>query len=458
MARVSIFLIAVVLIAGMVGCDVNRESYTLTITSTSGGSVVEPGEGIFTYYAGTEVDLVVEAEEGYGLTWTGDVDSIASIHSISTNITMYDNYSITATFVEIQGIHDWYDLDAIRDNLSGHYALMNDFDSTTPGYKELVSLTADEGKAWQPIGSTTKPFTGHFDGQEYEICNLFINRPEEDNVGLFGSIDEGGFVGNIGVMNASVLGHDNAGTLVGDNYGIVMNCYASGNISSTRWNVGGLVGSNHVGTVVDSYFNGSVIGKSTVGGLVGFNGETVGNCHSSANVTGTMVGGLVGLNWYYATLSNSYSTGNVTGDESVYGLGEYVGGLVATNHGDITSSYSTSTVTGDRYIGGLVAVNGADLSNSYSTGHVTGDISVGGLVGLNGDDCTVSNSFWDTETSGQATSDGGTGKTTAEMQDITTLSGAGWDIIGVGDPSARNPAYIWNIVNGLTYPFLSWQS
>jgi hypothetical protein len=69
----------------------------------------------------------------------------------------------------------------------------------------------------------------------------------------------------------------------------------------------------------------------------------------------------------------------------------------------------------------------------------------------------VSNSFWDTETSGQATSDGGTGKTTTEMQNIATFSGATWDIIAVANPDTRNPSYIWNIVNAVTYPFLSWQ-
>jgi hypothetical protein len=63
-------------------------------------------------------------------------------------------------------------------------------------------------------------------------------------------------------------------------------------------------------------------------------------------------------------------------------------------------------------------------------------LEVGGLVGVNcppaGENCgTVSNSFWDTETSGQAISDGGTGKSTAEMKSIVTFTGAGWDIIAV---------------------------
>ena len=95
------------------------------------------------------------------------------------------------------------------------------------------------------------------------------------------------------------------------------------------------------------------------------------------------------------------------------------------------------------------------MSNSYSTGGVTGDDDVGGLVGYS--EGTVSNSFWDTETSGQSTSAGGTGKNTTEMQDIATFSGAGWNIIAVNDPDMRNTAYVWNIVDGETYPFLSWQ-
>ena len=385
-------------------------------------------------------------------------------------------------------IRDWYDLDAVRDALDGRYVLMNDLDSATPGYEELVSPTAIEGNGWQPIGSTAEPFTGRFDGQEYQIRDLFINRPEEEEgeVGLFGAVGKGGFVTNIGVVNASVLGYEDVGGVAGWNEGTMSNCYATGNVSGHS-KVGGLVGSNYDGTVTDSHSNGSMSGSSTVGGLVGFNRHLVRNSHSSASVRGTMVGGLVGNNWYEGTVSNSYSTGNITGDESVYGYGEYVGGLVAGNNGDITGSYSTGSVTGDNYIGGLLAynvggltnsyssasvtgsycvgglvgansgsgVNNGVVSNSYSTGNVTGNSTVGGLVGRN-DEGTVSNSLWDMETSGQASSDGGIGKNTTEMQDITTFSGTGWNIISVA-LNQTHPAYIWNIVNNVTYPFLSWQ-
>jgi len=96
------------------------------------------------------------------------------------------------------------------------------------------------------------------------------------------------------------------------------------------------------------------------------------------------------------------------------------------------------------------------VSNSYSTGSVTGNDHVGGLVGYS--EGTASDSFWDTETSGQATSAGGTGKTTAEMQHITTFVEAGWNIVAVANPGTHNPSYTWNIVNEQTYPFLSWES
>jgi len=87
---------------------------------------------------------------------------------------------------------------------------------------------------------------------------------------------------------------------------------------------------------------------------------------------------------------------------------------------------------------------------------VSGNEQVGGLVGRNGN--TVSNSFWDTQTSGQTTSAGGTGENTTQMMDIATFSGVGWNIIAVANLGTRNYSYIWNIVTGVTYPFLNWQA
>jgi hypothetical protein len=133
----------------------------------------------------------------------------------------------------------------------------------------------------------------------------------------------------------------------------------------------------------------------------------------------------------------------------------WVGGLLGFSEWiTVSNCYAMGNVTGDSGVGGLVGGNDCTVSNSYSTGSVTGNENVGGLVGRNWG--TVRKSFWDIETSGQTTSDGGTGKTTAGMQDIANFSGAEWDIITVA-PGETNDDYTWNIVDKQTYPFLSWQ-
>jgi hypothetical protein len=383
-------------------------------------------------------------------------------------------------------IRSWYDLDAVRNNLAGKHTLMNDLDSTTPGYEELASPTANQGRGWEPIGTRVYLFTGTFDGQGYEIRDLFINRPDEGDVGLFGLVGKEGVIKDIGVVNVSAIGKDSVGGLVGyNNWGTVGNSYSTGNVTGYE-NVGGLVGENHYastvsdsyssanvnghedigglvgynyyGTVGNSYFSGSVIGDSTVGGLVGENYyfSTVSDSYSGANVNGhKYVGGLVGYNSWGGTVGNSYSNGSVTGDLAV-------GGLVGENLfiSTVSDSYSSANVNGGRSVGGLVGQNFGTISNSYSSGSVTGDLAVGGLVGANENEevDAVITSFWDTETSGLEESDGGTGKTTTEMQNIVTFSEAGWNITAVSSSGQHNPSYIWNIVDKLTYPFLSWQS
>jgi len=76
------------------------KQYDLTVSSTEGGSITEPGEDTFTYDEGTVVDLIAEVEEEYRFReWTGDVSTIADVYAASTNITMNGDYSITANFV-----------------------------------------------------------------------------------------------------------------------------------------------------------------------------------------------------------------------------------------------------------------------------------------------------------------------------------------------------------------------
>ncbi len=346
-------------------------------------------------------------------------------------------------------IWSWHDLYAIRDNLSGTYILMNDIDSTTAGYMELASSAANQGKGWRPIGTSDDPFTGSFDGQGYDISDMFINRPDESLVGLFGAVDVGGVIQNIRVVNGDVTGEWAVGGLVGENWGDVYDSYSDGVVIGTDC-VGGLVGAN-AGSVSSSCSAADVTGHWDVGGLVGCSDSygTVSRSYSVGSVTGEWaVGGLVGGN-LGGIVAKSYSTGSVTGDD-------YVGGLAGDNQGTLSNSYSSGNVTGEWYVGGLVGDNDISgiVSNSYASGSVSGDSFVGGLVGSNWG--IVGNSFWDIDTSGVTESDGGTGRTTVEMCAIVTFSGDGWNIIAVASGQS-DPAYIWNIVNVQAYPFLSWQ-
>jgi hypothetical protein len=281
------------------------------------------------------------------------------------------------------------------------------------------------------------PFTGTFDGSVHKIANFTINGGNS-YVGLFGDINSGGSVKNLGLENCSVSGSNYVGGLVGyNNYGSISICYSTGLVSGT-YCVGGLVGNNH-GSISNSYSTGSVIipssplSSSFVGGLVGNNYYgSISICYStglvsSTNSTSSSFGGLVGNN-YYSSISNCFSMGAVAIVNSGGSYSENVGGLVGFNS------------------------NSSSISNCGSTGLVSVSVSsapyaIGGLVGANGG--SIVSSFWDINTSGQTigvgsgSSAGCSGKTMVQMRTLSIFTSAGWDF-----------AEIWDIVENQTYPYL----
>ncbi len=294
-------------------------------------------------------------------------------------------------------------LQQMEDDLNAYYVLGNDVDAQE-------TSTWNGGKGFNPVGDySPNEFTGHFDGQGYVIRNLYINRPGERNLGLFGYIDSGVEVKNVGLCNVDITGD--------------------------WWNVGGLTGYNDRGRITNCYTTGIVRGDDAAGGLVGYDLEgNVTNCFSTARVSGRMnIGGLVGETWI-CSYSKCYSTGSVTG--TVNDAGGFVGD---NDEGNITDCYSTARVTGGNSTGGFAGYNLGNINNCYSTGRVTGDQFVGGFAGENYG--AINNCYWDIETSGWVTSDGGIGKTTVEMKKQATFSG--WDF-----------TTIWSIKEDVTYPYL----
>jgi hypothetical protein len=94
--RVSIFLIIVALVVGAVGCvpvPGVTVKYTLSISSTTGGTVTTPGEGLFHYVKGTVVNLVAEPDVGYRfVSWSSNAGTIANVNAATTTITVNRNY------------------------------------------------------------------------------------------------------------------------------------------------------------------------------------------------------------------------------------------------------------------------------------------------------------------------------------------------------------------------------
>ena len=320
---------------------------------------------------------------------------------------------------------------------AAHYELGNDIDA---------SETADwnGGLGFEPINT----FTGTFNGQNFTISNLFINRPGEDYVGLLGSTNAGFSMDNLGLVDMSITGNDYVGGLVGMNlYGTVSNSYATGTVTGTLQRTGGLVGYNLYGTVSNSHAIVDLNGDSICGGLVGYNQQgAIENSYASVNIYGaTALGGLAGYNnagW----INYSYASGTVIGTDF------HVGGLVGYNiAGWIDYSYaladaaSTLTLAG-QFIGGFVGYNdGGGINNSYATGSAIGGANLGGFAGVNTG--TIADCFWDITTSGTGTgigagtTTGATGLTTAQA--LTQASYTGWDF-----------GTTWWMVDGNTRPFL----
>jgi predicted outer membrane repeat protein len=329
-----------------------------------------------------------------------------------------------------------------------HFKLMADID--LGGYTEMD---------FNIIGiDHINAFTGIFDGNGHTISNLSYTSTHRDHTGLFG-FAIGAVIKDLGLIDFNVDAGtgDYIGSLAGwFELGSIINCFCeSGSISGGR-EVGGLVGVCYGNSnISDCYFNGSVLGNDSVGGLVAINiSGSISNSFSVGEVFGRDdVGGLLGGN--RGTINHCYSTADVTGTD------RSIGGLVGNNSGTIVNCYSRGDVSGHRAVGGL-AGNGGIIINCYSVGKVSGTMGVGGLVGSGSNQGgrggapvrdAIWMSFWDIETSGQLTSDGGFGKTTVKMQDPNTFIDAEWDFVGAPD----GPGDHWAESDGGGYPILFWQ-
>jgi hypothetical protein len=333
---------------------------------------------------------------------------------VSTSFIFAQYAGGSGTFADPYQIATADQLSEIRNDLDKYFIQVNNI------YLDYYDYAGD-GKGWMPIGGagTADYFKGHYDGQGFIISGLVINRPNTNDIGLFGLV---------GVAN-------NSTEIILTNV-----CLHNVNVNGAN-GVGGLIGgivSNDLTVIQFSYVkNGTITGNGNVGGLIGYSKSYLDNAstgdrptiaqsftdvevHWSQTTSGTNFGGLVGSS-RKTVIKNSYSRSSVTVDNTTASLGSVgnVGGLVGitTNRTSVSKSYST---------GAIVAIGSPSITN------------VGGLIGFTEGNSTTTDSYWDIETSGYTTSDGGTGKTTAELNDeLTFIDYDFTDIWGI-DPNIND--------------------
>ena len=294
---------------------------------------------------------------------------------------------------------------------------------------------------WTPIGPVGAGFNGVYDGGGYTITGLLVDQTAVATYkGLFGVLD-GGTVRNLTISHGVIIG-------ISSYYGVLAgNAVAHSlieNVTVADSSVSSLgTGSEYMGIVVGGLYDSTVRNATVTGGSV------------AIAVTNDNVGGIVGQMYGSSALIERSSA-----DVSISGAGSYVGGLVGIiySSGAITDSYARGTVQGAYAVGGLVGAiysGGGPITRSYATTHVVSTNEIGGLVGwvTAAPAADAVASFWDTQTSGIATSsNGAVGKTTSELTATSTFADAGWSIAAGFD--ATKTWAMCAAVNG-GYPFLT---
>ena len=245
-------------------------------------------------------------------------------------------------------VEDVEQLQAINTNLSGNYALRNSIDATaTSSWDDNDNDNINEG--FKQIGTANNEFTGKFDGLDYNIFGLTINRSGENNVGLFGVVD-GANINNVTLVGGSITGGQSVGAIVGSARDSVISNSTNSTAVNGDYNIGGIVGDAQNSTLTN------LINTGTIGAATG---------------DGNRIGGLVGNLQESSLGGNSYNLGAVTS------VGHDVGGLVGHAYdatiGDGTNLvYNRLDVTGAYNVGGIVGkMEGSTVQNAENSGTVT---------------------------------------------------------------------------------------
>lgn len=223
---------------------------------------------------------------------------------------------------------------------------------------------------WTPIGNTTNPFNGTFNGQDRYVAGLWIDRPNSNNQGLFGVIGNNGVVKNVTVSESYICGKSYVGAIAGRSTGKIEH------VANSMITISGSMGTSGTpGVRNDSAPLGVATptnGPPSAGGDVrnGGHGETV------------YVGGLVG----HGNVTDGVNRGKVFG--SVGGPGGAGWSAELTDYG---MSGGHGGNGGRSYTGGITGYGNVsgDVSQTNALGSVSGAPGGDGGMGGRGGDARV---------------------------------------------------------------------
>lgn len=238
----------------------------------------------------------------------------------------------------VNGDSTYADFDS--QNTSANALLVNDIVVNDGDINKLTDAQLNSLRKWNSIDNYDNSFTGKFDGGHHTISGIYIYNPNADNIGLFGYTRGGADIYNVGILNSYIYGKNCVGGILGrnNNTGVtVQKCFSEATVIGDE-NVGGIVGSTYGGKILNCYNAGSVKGSKYVASIRGRN--TYGGTDSGA-------------------INNCFNVGEVSGTES-----SNLGGIRGDGNGTINNCYCISnqltdtaatTKTSDQFASGEVA-------------------------------------------------------------------------------------------------------
>lgn len=181
-----------------------------------------------------------------------------------------DNPYIIATFDHLDTLSKQVDNNFTFD---GCYFLVTSDITILSGFQSI-------GKYHTVTPTESKIFNGVFDGGGFDISNLIIGYDGDVySQGLFGYIGTSSIIRNVIISSGEIRSKDKVGSVVGYSLGEVTRCYSSATVIGDT-SVGGIVGQIRTTSITHCLFDGSVVGNSNYwGGITGRleNGATVYN-------------------------------------------------------------------------------------------------------------------------------------------------------------------------------------